>query len=122
MHSATRLLIAIAVFGVGSVGASAIAQDNYGPQLFANQYTQGFSNQATAQMYVSPQPVPQWVGHTYYTYQPFYPHEMLYQHVDRYHSYYDNGRGLNRTTVHYSAPHFRGFLNGMAKSLAIPRP
>lgn len=122
MHNCTKILSAVAVAAVFSVGSSAVAQDNVGPQLFANQYTQGCANSATAQMYVSPRPVPTWVGHTYITYQPFYPHEMLYRHTDRYHSYYDNGRGLNRTSVRYSAPPLRTMMGSMARSFSLPRP
>jgi hypothetical protein len=74
------------------------------PDLFYNYFTQGYSNRANAQMYLSPLPIPPNVGHTYYTYQPFYPHHMLYAHKDRYHRYYDNGRGMNRTKATYSYP------------------
>lgn len=72
--------------------------------LFYNYFTQGYCNQANAQMYLSPLPVPPHVGHTYYTYQPFYPHHMMYKHKDRFHSYYDCGRGMNRTRAVYSYP------------------
>ena len=112
-------LIALAVLGWTQ---SASAQDYYAnaPQLFANQYTQGNANQATAEMYVAPVPTPAWVGHTYYTYQPLYPHEMMYTHHRRYHSYYDNGRGLNSTRVRYS-PSLHGIISSKIGSI-IPRP
>ncbi len=58
-------------------------------------------------MYLSPLPIPPNVGHTFYTYQPFYPHHMLYAHKDRYHRYYDNGRGMNRTRAVYYYPHIK---------------
>jgi len=74
------------------------------PDLFYNYYTQGNCNSTNAQMYISPVPVPPNVGHTYITYQPFMAHEMLYQHKDRFHNYYDGGRGMNHTKVHYFAP------------------
>jgi len=77
------------------------------PDLFYNFYTQGNCNQTNAQMYVAPVPVPPNVGHTFYTYQPFMPHEMLYWHKDRYHNYYDGGRGMNHTKVNYYAPPVR---------------
>ncbi len=80
-------------------------QRQYGtPDLFYNNYTQGNANRANAQMYISPVPVPPNVGHTFLTYQPFYPQEMLYAHKDRYHNYYDNGRGMNRTRATYWYP------------------
>ena len=55
-------------------------------------------------MYLSPQPVPPFVGHTYFTYQPFYPHEYMYWHKNRLHKFYYNGRGKNRTKAVYYAP------------------
>jgi hypothetical protein len=53
---------------------------------------------------LAPQPVPPLVGHTYYTYQPFMPHELLYPHHRTYHRYYDGGRGLTRTSVSWYRP------------------
>ena len=37
-----------------------------------------------AQLYVAPRPVPPRVGHTWYTYPPFMPHEFLYKHRRHY--------------------------------------
>lgn len=92
------------------------------PDLFYNYYTQGQANRVNAQMYVSPLPVPPNVGHTYTTYQPFMPHEMLYAHKDRFHNYYDNGRGMNRTKVRYSYPHVQtAAKNFYWNVLRIPR-
>jgi hypothetical protein len=71
------------------------------PDLFYNFFTQGYYNRANAQMYLSPLPIPPNVGHTFYTYQPFYPHHMLYTHKNRFHRTYDHGRGMNRTHVSY---------------------
>lgn len=88
--------------------------------LFDNYFTQGNANQATAGMYMSPIGVPGSVGHTYYTYQPFYPHHYLYQHKDRYHSYYDDGRGLNRTHASYYAPPARSAVHWAYKSIRLP--
>ena len=121
MQVVYRVLPAV-VLAVCFGASTAAAQDFGAPPLFANQYTQGYANQATAEMYLAPVPVPGWVGHTYYTYQPLYPHEMLYWHHNRYHSYYDNGRGLNRTGVHYYAPPVRTGLHGLVKTLSLPRP
>jgi hypothetical protein len=88
--------------------------------LFENYFTQGNANQATAGMYMSPIGVPGHVGHTYYTYQPLYPHHYLYQHHDRYHSYYDGGRGLNRTKASYSVPPVSGTLHWVHKAIQLP--
>lgn len=92
------------------------------PDLFYNFYSGGDCNTANAQMYVSPVPVPQFVGHTFNTYQPLYPHEFMYRHTDRYHNVYDNGRGENRTRVHYSYPPVRTALSNLYwNKLRLPR-
>jgi hypothetical protein len=68
--------------------------------LFYN-YQVGPSPSGTAaQMYVSPLPVPAHVGHTYTTYQPLMPHEMLYKHT-RSHYAYQQGAGWSRSKVRY---------------------
>jgi hypothetical protein len=83
------------------------------PDLFYNYYVPGTCGGVPAAMYLAPQPVPAWVGHTYYTYQPFLPHELMYQHHRHYYRYYDQGRGLTRTSVSWYRPpiyipsHFR---------------
>ena len=69
------------------------------PDLFYNFYVPPTCGGVGAQMYIAPRPVPPVVGHTYYTYQPLMPHELLYKHHRRYHRYYDEGRGLTRTSV-----------------------
>lgn len=124
MRFGKTLFAAASLLAVVFAAGTSLAQEHggVGPHLFANQYTQGYANQATAQMYVAPVPVPPWVGHTYYTYEPLYPHELTYAHTHRYHSYYDNNRGLNRTRVRYSAPPVRTFLNGIQNNFSIPRP
>jgi len=92
------------------------------PDLFYNFYTQGNCNQANAQMYLSPLPVPPHVGHTFYTYQPMYPHHMLYSHKDRFHRYYDYGRGMNRTrATYYSPPVHTAVSNFYWNVLRLPR-
>lgn len=81
--------------------------------LFQNQYTPQGNSLTTAGMYNAPHPVPYWVGGSHYTYQPFYPHQHLYQHRKNYYNYYgtadqfysDNqkcgagGDAMNKTTV-----------------------
>ena len=92
------------------------------PDLFYNYYTQGWANRANAQMYLSPLPVPPNVGHTFFTYQPFYPEEYLYWHKNRFHRYYDNGRGMNPTCAkYYSPPARQAFCNLYWNYLRIPR-
>lgn len=110
-------------YGTGSGGADSFASLlGKGTQpLFDNYFTRGHANQAEAALYMSPIGVPGWVGHTYNTYQPLYPHQFLYQHHDRYHSYYDHGMGLNRTHAKYLAPPVRTAGKHVYKMLEIPR-
>lgn len=89
--------------------------------LFENYFTQGYANRADAALYISPVGVPGWVGHTYITNQAFYPHEFTYAHKDRYHSYYDNGFGMNRTSAHYYSPPVRTGVKSVVRQLSLPR-
>lgn len=83
------------------------------PDLFYNYYVPSTCGGVPAAAYVAPRPVPAWVGQTYYTYQPFMPNELLYQHHRTYYRYYDQGRGMTRTSVSWYRPpvyvfsHFR---------------
>ncbi len=89
--------------------------------LFDNYFTQGNANRADAALYLSPVGVPGWVGHTYNTYQPLYPDEFLYTHKDKYHSYYDQGFGLNRTKAMYWAPPVHTAVKQAYKKIQLPR-
>lgn len=104
----------------GGIGCQPRKYDQ--PDLFYNFYSQGNCNTANAQMYVSPMPVPQFVGHTYGTYQPLYPHEFMYWHKNTYHNNYDNGRGVNRTKVKYYAPPVKTAISNIYwNKLRLPR-
>ncbi len=118
MRFGFKFVMLAAVSALAGLAGNSHAQ---GPQLFSNQYTQGASDQATAVMYLAPVPVPANVGHTYYTYQPLYPHEFMHIHKERYHNYYDQGRGLNRTGVHYWAPPVRIGAVSLWKTISLPR-
>ncbi|WP_164103976.1 hypothetical protein [Candidatus Laterigemmans baculatus] len=128
---ATDAVVSGAAAGDAVAGGAVVAGDagyylpgrTYGsPDLFYNYYTQGYSNAVNAQMYVSPLPVPPYVGHTFYTYQPLLPEHYLYWHKDRYHNHYDGGRGLNRTrAVYYSPPARTAAQNVYWNWLRIPR-
>lgn len=72
--------------------------------LFRQYYIGNNCGGAPAHMYPAPNTgIPPWVGHVYYTYEPLYPHEFLYPHHRTYHRYYNDGRGLTRTHVSWSA-------------------
>jgi len=74
--------------------------------LFANYQVGPNPSGTAAQMYISPQPVPAQMGHTYTTYQPLMPHEYLYRHT-RSHYAYTQGCGWSRSKVRYRT---RGLL------------
>ncbi len=69
--------------------------------LFYNYYVGPAPSGTAAQLYVSPLPVPENVGHTYNTYQPLYPHEFMYGHHRSYYTHH-TGAGWTRTNVRYS--------------------
>lgn len=125
-HSLQRITLALALMLGCSLATTANAQEAaesaadqtpLAANLFYNYYTQGGMNQVDAAMYIAPRPVPAYVGHSYYTYQPLLPHEHMYAHVRNYYKwtpgpYYQNpcdggqcgGSGhLNKTTVVYSS-------------------
>jgi len=62
--------------------------------LFYNYYVGTPGCGIPAQLYLCPQPTPPLVGHTYYTYQPLLPHEMLYRHDRTYFRIHPDGTGV----------------------------
>lgn len=100
----------LAAMTVGLIAESAQADNGwYGKRtvsrqrqndLFYNYYVGPEPSGTAAGMYVSPQPVPQAMGHTYTTYQPFMPHEMMYGHRRSYWTH-NQGAGWTRTNVRY---------------------
>lgn len=70
------------------------------PDLFYNFYVQTPPGGTGAQLYLSPVPTPPRVGHTWITYQPLMPHEMMYCHGRRYYRYNISG-GSTKTTVRW---------------------
>lgn len=103
--------IALMAVGLAALGLSQrVAQAN-GPwqrtisyqskqDLFYNFYEGPDPSGTAAAMYVSPRPVPPFVGHTYTTYQPLMPHEYLYRHT-RSHYAHVPGAGWSRAKVRY---------------------
>lgn len=68
--------------------------------LFYNYYEGPDPSGTTTAMYISPRPVPAYVGHTYTTYQPFMPHEYTYKHTQSHYAYAP-GAGWSRSKVRY---------------------
>jgi hypothetical protein len=103
--------IALVLLSLGAALVSAPTAAAYGPwtrsisyqdkqDLFYNYYEGPDPSGTAAQMYVSPRPVPVHVGHTYTTYQPLMPHEMMYRHT-RSHYAHVPGAGWSRAKVRY---------------------
>ena len=95
------LMLAAALMATWSPAvAEAAGRNRTAPDLFYNYYVPpGVPGDVGAELYLAPRPTPPLVGHTYVTYQPLMPHEFLYRHHQRYHRYYNEGRGLTRTSV-----------------------
>ena len=94
------------------LAAPAVAQfepGNSPNNLFSQYYTQPGASQTQAAMYNAPHWVPSYTGHSYHTYQPLMPHEMMYQHNRNYYNYYNTGgfygspNALNKTQVRWQS-------------------
>ncbi len=96
------LLVAVSLLSTRSASAEDYCSVGFVPDLFYNYYVPpvacGVHGALGAQLYVSPLPVPPLVGHTYITYQPLLPQEMLYKHKRCYERY--NGPYSGPTTTH----------------------
>lgn len=113
MNIRTVVIAVAAAACFGFLTESTQAQGSLTNNLFSQYTTQGASNLTDAGMYPAPHWVPQEMGHTYYTYQPLMPHEMMYTHSRNYYNYYAGadefyspkyghqrgGAGLNKTSV-----------------------
>jgi len=88
--------------------------------VFHNFYQPGICGNPT-RAFPAPYPTPAVTGHTYYTYQPFMPNELLYMHHRAYHQSYNNGRGLNRTKVAWHGTPVRKDLRNLRKFFEIAR-
>jgi hypothetical protein len=91
--AATGTCFAIAIDGGAEAPVPDVFYNFYTPPVPAGPYPA-----MGAQLYVAPRPVPPRVGHTWYTYPPFMPHEFLYKHRRK----YVRPAGVTglRTTVH----------------------
>ena len=109
-----NIFAAMAMFAalafVSQTASAQIGRGNLPNYLFSQYTTQG-QGSATAGMYPAPHPVPAYVGHSYRTYQPLMPHEMMYQHERNYYNYYNDnsyyggGKSLNVTSVRWQSGH-----------------
>ena len=92
-------------YAVGGDGFNAGGSYAFGyptNELFYNYYVPPVNGGIGAEMYVAPLPVPPHVGHTYFTYQPFYPHEMLYRHHRTYYRPHPGFEGYPTASTPYT--------------------
>jgi hypothetical protein len=94
---------------------------NFSPNLNNGYTVSGYCGGMTSQLYVSPGPVPPFVGHTYITYQPLMPHQFMYPHTNTYHRYYDQGRGLTRAKISYVVPPIKSTTQAIMRHFRLAR-
>lgn len=82
--------------------------DGGASELFYNYYVPPVAGGVGAGLYPAPLPVPPHVGHVYYTYQPFYPHEHLYAHKRTYYRYHPGFEGYSYNGVYGNWPNYAG--------------
>jgi len=111
--AACGLLAATAEAGNGWNGRRVVSRQRPN-DLFYNHYVGPNPSGTAAEMYVSPQPVPASMGHTYTTYQPLMPHEFTYGHHRSYWTHHP-GAGWTRTKARYhtSANHLQAATFGL---------
>lgn len=97
--------VTVVAIGWTCQSASAVDRDHIRYQqphdVFYNYYVGG-AGSVPAAMYPAPRPVPPYVGWTYQTYPPLYPHELMYQHQHAWYTYHP-GAGWTRTKAYYHA-------------------
>jgi hypothetical protein len=85
---AAMTLLALAISPASSFAQNDfMSADEQSSHLFHNMYTTGPGTH-TAGMYPAPHPTPRIAGHVFYTYQPFAPHQMMYEHNRTYYNTY----------------------------------
>lgn len=86
--------------GGGCCGGGYGGYGGTGAGLFSNYYApQGSGEGVATDMYPAPHDTPHPAIQTYYTYQPWLPHEHMYNHNRSYLRYYNGGMGRNLTNV-----------------------
>ena len=103
MKIRTVLTAVVAVAVLFVVANEVQAQGTLDNHLFQQYTTQG-ANQTDAGMYPAPHWVPPYVGHSYRTYQPLMPHEMMYEHSRNYYNWSHQGA--------FYAPQYGWFRGG----------
>ncbi|NMC19939.1 MAG: hypothetical protein GYA33_05900 [Thermogutta sp.] len=81
----------------GGIRPGAVDNHRVG-DLFPSYWAPMAPGNLSAPLYVAPIPTPPYVGHTWVTYQPLYPHEFLHKHMKVYRRQNAQG-GRTRTVV-----------------------
>ncbi len=101
LAAALTLVSGLWLAAPGQASAQGVRPPLSHPELFYNYYVPAHpAGGVGAAMYISPLQTPPLVGHTYITYQPLMPHEMLYKHRRHYYRYHP-GSGYTKTKVHW---------------------
>ena len=87
--------------GIGGAHGCGCGCGGSGGDLFYNYYAPqtGPPGGVTAQMYTSPHETPHPAIQTYYTYQPWLPHEHMYHHNRSYMHHHSGCYGRTHTSV-----------------------
>ena len=98
IRTTLRAMLAVLAFGSLSSLLSATAEAAH-PDIFYNFYAgpKACSTGSPTQLYTAPIQTPPLVGHTWNTYPPLMPHEMMYHH---HRTYYKHNRDGGYTTSH----------------------
>ncbi len=97
------VLAAVWCFGPGttSQAQAELVRHSTSGDLFYNYYAPpAGEGGVSAKLYPCPRPTPPLVGHTFITYQPLLPHEMLYKHHRVYRTQHEDA-ARTRTSVRW---------------------
>jgi hypothetical protein len=96
---------ALTLFGSAAAQAQEYCQPGYPADIARNQYVPGVpcgdAGAIGASLYVSPRPVPPFVGHTFITYEGLMPDQLLYQHQRTYYRPHGPYGGVTETNINW---------------------
>ncbi|MGD9126485.1 MAG: hypothetical protein PVH19_03820 [Planctomycetia bacterium] len=102
MSRKIAIVMIVAAVAIALLWATpASAKVHHPNEVYYNYYGPVAYDGTSAPLYVSPRPVPAYVGHTTITYAPLQPHEYLYPHSRTYIRHDGCGSGFNVTRVRY---------------------
>ncbi len=85
------VMVAVVVLGTPREASAELIRHTTSGAPYSGYFVQpGGGSSVGAKMYPCPRPAPPLVGHTYITYEPLNPHEMLYRHSRVYRTSHDD--------------------------------